>query len=168
MVIAAPDLERARAIAAAVQDPELPMLTLEDLGILRSVALGEDGEVVVELTPTYSGCPALDMMRREVARRLDEAGFERVTVRTVLGPAWTSDWMTSGGRRALREAGIAPPGPAPVRPALLSLEPAPRVVACPRCGASNTVELSAFGATACRALWRCAACGEPFERFKEL
>lgn len=168
MVIAAPDLERARAIAAAVPDPELPMLTLEDLGILRNVSLGEDGAVVVELTPTYSGCPALDVMRRDVARRLDSAGFARVTVRTALSPAWTSDWLTMRGRQALADAGIAPPGSAPVRPALLSLEPAPRVVACPRCGASGTVELSAFGATACRALWRCTACGEPFERFKEL
>lgn len=168
MVIAAPDLERARAIAGAVPDPELPMLTLEDLGILRTVARGEDGAVVVELTPTYSGCPALDVMRREVARRLDSAGFSRVTVRTVLSPAWTSDWMTSRGKRALAEAGIAPPGAAPTGPTLLSLEPAPRLVACPRCGDSGTVELSAFGATACRALWRCTACSEPFERFKEL
>ena len=167
-MIAAPDLERARAIAGAVRDPELPMLTLADLGILRDVSLDEDGAVVVELTPTYSGCPALDMMRREVARRLDEAGFSGATVRTVLSPAWTSDWVTSRGRRALADAGIAPPGAAPVEPTLLSLEPAPRVVACPRCGASGTVELSAFGATACRALWRCTACGEPFERFKEL
>ena len=144
------------------------MLTIEDLGILRSVSRDEDGAVVVELTPTYSGCPALDVMRREVARRLDSAGFGRAVVRTVLEPAWTSDWITERGRRALAEAGIAPPGPAPAGPALLALEPAPRVVACPRCGASGAVELSAFGATACRALWRCTACGEPFERFKEL
>jgi ring-1,2-phenylacetyl-CoA epoxidase subunit PaaD len=168
MVIAAPDLERARAIAGSVPDPELPMLTLEDLGILRDVSLAENGTVVVELTPTYSGCPALEVMRRDVARRLDEAGFAGATVRTVLGPAWTSDWVTPRGRRALADAGIAPPGAAPTGPTLLSLEPPPRVVACPRCGASGTVELSAFGATACRALWRCTACGEPFERFKEL
>lgn len=167
MVAVAVDLERARSVAGAVRDPELPMLTIEDLGILRSVSRGEDGAVVVELTPTYSGCPALDLMRREVARRLDSAGFRGATVRTVLHPAWTSDWLSERGRRALADAGIAPPGLAPVGPALLSLEPAPRVVECPRCGVSGAVELSAFGATACRALWRCPTCGEPFERFKE-
>lgn len=168
MVTAVPSLERARAVAGAVRDPELPMLTLADLGILRDVWRDADGAVVVELTPTYSGCPALDVMRREVARRLDEAGFQHATVRTVLSPAWTSDWMTERGKRALADAGIAPPGVAPTGPRLLSLEPAPRVVGCPRCGSSGTVELSAFGATACRALWRCTSCGEPFERFKEL
>jgi ring-1,2-phenylacetyl-CoA epoxidase subunit PaaD len=167
VVIAAPDLERARAIAASVPDPELPMLTIEDLGILRGVSREPDGAIVVELTPTYSGCPALDAMRRDVARRLSEAGFEGSVVRTVLSPAWSSDWITERGRRRLSEAGIAPPGPAARGPALLSLEPPPRAVSCPRCGGSG-VELSPFGATACRALWRCAECGEPFERFKEL
>jgi ring-1,2-phenylacetyl-CoA epoxidase subunit PaaD len=106
-------------------------------------------------------------MRRDVARRLSDAGFEGSVVRTVLSPAWSSDWITERGRRRLSEAGIAPPGPAPRGPALLSLEPPPRAVSCPRCGGSG-VELSPFGATACRALWRCTACGEPFERFKEL
>lgn len=160
-------LTHAAEIAGAVPDPELPMLSIADLGILRDVARDADGTIVVTLTPTFSGCPAYDAMRAEVARRLDAAGFARASVRTVLSPAWSSDWISPRGREALADAGIAPPAPAPAAgPALLSLEAAPDPVPCPNCGARGTRELSPFGATACRALWRCGSCGEPFERFR--
>ncbi|MFK4149842.1 1,2-phenylacetyl-CoA epoxidase subunit PaaD [Streptomyces sp. NPDC004065] len=165
------DTRRARRIAEQVPDPELPMLTLADLGVLREVTVTDDGTVVADLTPTYSGCPAMAEMRAEVAARLKDAGYRDVRVRTVLDPPWTTDWITAEGRRKLAEHGIAPPGPAP-RPAPgpvpLVLSPTRRVVPCPRCGATDTEETSRFGATSCKALWRCRACREPFEYVKEI
>lgn len=156
-------------VAADVTDPELPMLTLADLGVLREVA-ADDGKVVVSITPTYSGCPAMDTMRDDIEHALRTAGYADVEIRTVLRPAWSSDWITDRGRRALAAAGIAPPGPAPASngPIPLTLGPSRRQVACPLCGSQDTEELSRFGATACRALWRCRACAEPFEHVKEL
>ncbi|GGJ03262.1 1,2-phenylacetyl-CoA epoxidase subunit PaaD [Streptomyces brasiliensis] len=162
---------RARHIAEQVPDPELPMLTLADLGVLREVEVGDDGTVVASLTPTYSGCPAMAEMRAGVATRLRNAGFARVEVRTVLDPPWTTDWITPEGRRKLAEHGIAPPGPAPRRvsgPVPLTLTPTRRQVVCPRCGSADTEESSRFGATSCKALWRCRACREPFEYVKEI
>ena len=154
------------AAAAAVTDPELPMLTLADLGILRDVR-DDGGRIVVTVTPTYSGCPAMDEIRTDVVRALRRAGFDEVDVRTVLAPAWTSDWITAEGRAKLAAAGIAPPGPArPPGPVPLLLTS--RAVACPHCGHPVTELISAFGATACRALRRCAACREPFEHMKEI
>lgn len=166
-------LERARAAAAAVRDPELPMLTLADLGVLRSVAYAGDGAVEVALTPTYSGCPALAEMRAETVRALHEAGFPEVRVVTVLDPPWSTDWISEAGRRALAEHHIAPPGPAPhpSGPVPLTLSPtrtAAPGVACPLCGAGRTEEISRFSATSCRALRRCLACREPFEHVKEI
>jgi ring-1,2-phenylacetyl-CoA epoxidase subunit PaaD len=162
---------RARRIAAQVPDPELPMLTLADLGVLRGVSVGADGTVTASLTPTYSGCPAMSEMRADVAARLRGAGFERVEIRTVLDPPWTTDWITPEGHRKLRAYGIAPPGPAP-RPAAgpvpLVLGGIRRAVDCPRCGSADTEETSRFSATACKSLWRCRACLEPFEHVKEL
>lgn len=161
-------LDTARAIAGAVPDPELPMLTLRDLGVLRDVHL--DGErVIVELTPTYSGCPAMAVMRGDVATRLRDAGFDDVEVRTVLAPAWSSDDITDEGRRALTRHGIAPPGPAAQSrtcPMPVLLGRAPEPVACPRCGSFDTDLLSQFGSTPCKALHRCRVCAEPFEHFK--
>ncbi|MGY1604220.1 1,2-phenylacetyl-CoA epoxidase subunit PaaD [Geodermatophilus sp. SYSU D00815] len=160
----------ARAVAETVTDPELPMLTLADLGVLRDVRV-EDGTVVVEITPTYSGCPAMGVMRADLVHALHAAGFPDVDVRTVLSPAWTTDWITDEGRRKLAAGGIAPPGRAPVRgagPVPLRLGPTRRTAACPQCGSGDTVELSEFGATACKALRRCRACGEPFEHVKEI
>jgi ring-1,2-phenylacetyl-CoA epoxidase subunit PaaD len=146
------------------------MLTLADLGVLRDVR-DEDGTVVVEITPTYTGCPAMGVMRADLVLALHRAGFPAVDVRTVLSPAWTTDWITADGRRKLAEAGIAPPGRAPIRaagPVPLTLGPTRRTAACPLCGSADTVELSEFGATACKALRRCRACGEPFEHVKEI
>lgn len=165
------DVGRARQIASTVPDPELPMLTLADLGVLRDVEVAADGTVVATLTPTYSGCPAMAEMRAAVAARLSDAGYARVEIRTLLDPPWTTDWISPEGRRKLAEHGIAPPGPAP-RPAPgpvpLVLSPTRREVACPLCGSADTEETSRFGATACKALWRCRACREPFEYVKEI
>ncbi|CAM5247340.1 phenylacetate-CoA oxygenase subunit PaaJ [Streptomyces sp. HUAS 31] len=169
MVTTLLDARRARHIAATVPDPELPMLTLADLGVLRDVALTEDGTVVASLTPTYSGCPAMAEMRADVAARLRDAGYARVEIRTVLDPPWTSDWITPAGRRKLTEHGIAPPGPAPRGgPVALVLSPTRHAVTCPRCGSGDTEETSRFAATSCKALWRCRACREPFEYVKEI
>lgn len=164
---------RARQVAEEVTDPELPMVTLAELGVLRDVEAGPDGAVTVALSPTYSGCPAMAEMRAEMAERLHAAGFADVRIRTVLYPPWTTDWITCDGRRKLAEHGIAPPGPAQRRrpgPVPLTLSPARRAeaVPCPRCGSRDTEEISRFAATACKALWRCDGCSEPFEHFKEL
>jgi ring-1,2-phenylacetyl-CoA epoxidase subunit PaaD len=159
-----------RVVADTVTDPELPMLTLSDLGVLRDVRV-EEGIVVVEITPTYTGCPAMGTMRADLLRALHEAGFPDVDVRTVLAPPWSTDWITPEGRRKLAEAGIAPPGPAPHRdpgPVPLQLGPSRRTASCPLCGSSDTEELSEFSATACKALRRCRSCREPFEHVKEI
>jgi ring-1,2-phenylacetyl-CoA epoxidase subunit PaaD len=159
----------AREVAESVLDPELPVLTLADLGVLRSVEERGD-RVVVTITPTYTGCPALEEMRADLRKRLREAGYGEVEVRTVLSPAWTTDWISADGRRKLVEHGIAPParvgprsGPIPLR-----LSPPLTRVRCPRCGSADTTELSRFSATACKALRRCESCREPFEHVKEL
>ena len=162
--------QRARDVAASVTDPELPMLTLVDLGVLRDVEVVGDGHVVVDITPTYSGCPAMATMRDDLVHRLTGAGFDRVEVRVSLDPAWTSDWITPAGRAALAEAGISPPGPAPVHggPIPLTLLPTARVVRCPQCDSPATELVSEFGSTACKALYRCTACLEPFDHVKEI
>ncbi|GGM83860.1 phenylacetate-CoA oxygenase subunit PaaJ [Longimycelium tulufanense] len=166
----ATDISAARRIAEQVHDPELPVLTLADLGVLREVTADGD-RVIVAITPTYSGCPALETMRADLRTRLTAAGFAEVEIRTVLSPPWTTDWITDEGRRKLAEHGIAPPdrlGPRPTGPVPLRLEPPASRVHCPRCGSPNTVELSRFGATACKALRRCEQCQEPFEHVKEI
>ncbi|KUO19561.1 1,2-phenylacetyl-CoA epoxidase subunit PaaD [Streptomyces dysideae] len=169
MVTTLPDARHARHIAEQVPDPELPMLTLADLGVLRDVEVTEDGTVVASLTPTYSGCPAMAEMRADVAARLRDAGYQRVEIRTVLNPPWTSDWITPAGRRKLAQYGIAPPGPAPRGgPVPLVLSPTRHMVSCPRCGSTDTEETSRFAATSCKALRRCRACREPFEHVKEI
>lgn len=171
---AAPDLDRtlarARDAASAVVDPELPMLTLADLGVLREVGVDDQGTVVVAITPTYSGCPAMAAMRDDLVRELRDAGFADARVRVVLEPAWTTDWITPAGRTALAAAGISPPGPAPRRsgPVPLQLAPTRRAVRCPRCGSGDVAVGSEFGSTACKALYRCRACLEPFEHVKEI
>ncbi len=159
-----------RAVAETVTDPELPALTLADLGVLRDVRV-QDDTVVVDITPTYSGCPAMGVMRADLLHALHSAGFDDVEVRTVLSPAWSTDWISDAGRRKLAEAGIAPPGRAPLRPlgpVPLQLGPSRRTASCPLCGSADTEELSEFGATACKALRRCCSCREPFEHVKEI
>jgi ring-1,2-phenylacetyl-CoA epoxidase subunit PaaD len=161
-------VRNAYAIAAGVCDPELPMLTLEDLGVLRDVRqCGKD--VVVTITPTYSGCPAMATMRDDLVHRLTDAGYA-ARVEIALSPAWSSDWITEQGRAALREHGLSAPGPAPrhTGPIPLTLLPTARAVSCPRCGSPRTELTSEYGATACKALYRCADCLEPFEHVKEI
>jgi ring-1,2-phenylacetyl-CoA epoxidase subunit PaaD len=148
-------------IAGAVPDPELSVVTIDDLGILRSVDTEDDGKVVVTITPTYSGCPALDTIRSEIRSRLAEHGYTDVEVRTALRPAWTTDWIRERGRERLRAHGIAPPRPRD-QPLLLQLG-----VGCPRCGSGRTRLVSRFGSTACKAHRVCNECGEPFDHFKE-
>jgi ring-1,2-phenylacetyl-CoA epoxidase subunit PaaD len=163
-------LDAARAIAAAVPDPELPMVTVADLGILRDVA-AEGERLVVTITPTYSGCPALREIAHDLRRQLGQAGFAEVTVRTALAPAWSSDWITAEGRRKLHAAGIAPPHAVPPRqgPVPLTLTGTRRgPVECPRCGSADTTQTAAFSATACKALFRCETCLEPFEYVKDI
>lgn len=170
MVTVAPGtLDAARELAAAVPDPEMPMLTLNDLGVLREVRSDADGTVVVTITPTYSGCPAMAEIRADITRTLHRGGYPQVRVDTVLTPAWSSDWITEEGRHKLREHGYSPPGPAPHRePVLVALASAPRTVFCPRCDSPDTQRISEFGATACKALYRCRTCQEPFDHVKEI
>lgn len=155
-------------IAAAVPDPELPQLTLEDLGILRDVH--EDGDAVtVTITPTYSGCPAMREISLDLTHRLRQAGYRDVEVRTRLSPAWTSDWITEVGRAKLAEAGIAPPQPASPRrgPIPLTLTTTERI-RCPHCGSANTTRTAQFSGTACKSLHKCSDCREPFEYVKSI
>jgi ring-1,2-phenylacetyl-CoA epoxidase subunit PaaD len=163
-------VERARLVAAAVVDPEMPMLTLEDLGILRDVELADNGQVVVTITPTYSACPAMATMRDDLVRQLHHAGFAAVAVQVSLQPAWSSDWITARGRQALTEHGLSAPGPAPHHEGAIPLSflPMRRLLSCPRCGSQQVELTSEFGATACKALYRCADCREPFEHIKEI
>ncbi|MBP0481505.1 1,2-phenylacetyl-CoA epoxidase subunit PaaD [Sagittula salina] len=151
---------RAWAAAAAVPDPEIPVLTVADLGILRRVSL-DGGVAVAEVTPTYSGCPATVAIELSIEAALRAAGFEARIAR-VLSPAWTTDWITPEGREKLRACGIAPPVAGAGKAALFS---APEV-ACPRCASADTRRLSEFGSTACKAQYQCRACAEPFDYFK--
>ena len=160
----------------SVMDPEVPVLSVVDLGIVRGVDAASDGSAVtVDLTPTYSGCPAILAIEEAVADALREQ-FAEVTVHTVLSPPWTTDWISDRGRAALREAGIAPPPPTRPAPAmrtslaLVDAAPAtdPNIPHCPRCDSGDVERISQFGATACTSLWRCRSCLEPFEHFKAL
>ncbi|MHC2999545.1 1,2-phenylacetyl-CoA epoxidase subunit PaaD [Microbacterium sp. HJ5] len=153
---------RAWRIAAAVPDPEVPVLTIEDLGVLRDVSVDGD-RVAVTITPTYSGCPAMDTIADDVVLALTDAGFGEVDVKLTLAPAWTTDWMSDAGKAKLSEYGIAPPtGRAPVAgPIRLQL-----AVKCPRCGSLDTREVARFASTSCKALYECRACLEPFDHFK--
>jgi len=155
------DVARAWAAAAAVVEPELPFLTIADLGVLRAVTRTENG-IIVELTPTYIGCPATLAIRLAVEAALAAAGLAAARVEMRLSPAWSTAEITAEGRRKLAAAGIAPPGAA-AGAAALFVDPR---VACPRCGSEQTRKISEFGATACKAQWRCEACAEPFEYFK--
>jgi ring-1,2-phenylacetyl-CoA epoxidase subunit PaaD len=168
--------EEIAGIAGAVEDPELPSVTIGDLGILRGVQVDEHDHVDVNLTPTYSGCPAVEVIEHDVRAALAEAGWTDVTVWRMLSPAWTTDWITPEGRRKLAAGGIAPPAPAPhgavaaggKRPERTFSHSVTFVVPCPHCGSHDTEELARFGSTACKALRRCRSCAEPFDHFKPL
>ena len=163
-------------VCSAVADPELPVVTIGDLGIVRAVDIDALGCVHVVLTPTYSGCPATAVIRHDVVGALHEAGFDQVEVRTALAPAWTTDWITDAGRRKLSDHGIVPPsGASAVVPASGGSACAgagqPRVdvvlaTRCPRCGSLDTTLVSRFGSTACQAMYRCTSCLEPFDAIK--
>ena len=131
-----------------VPDPEIPVVSVVDLGIVRDVV---DGKVLI--TPTYSGCPATDVIERSIREALDSAGYRNIEVETVLSPPWTTDWISEPGKARLREYGIAPPDLA-------------KAATCPQCGSTDTEEVSRFGSTPCKAQWRCRSCLEPFDRFK--
>lgn len=154
-------------LAATVPDPEIPVISIADLGILRDAEL-VDGRAEVTITPTYSGCPAMDRITSDVTDVLAEAGYDDVCVRLVLHPAWSTDWMTERGRNQLREYGIAPPAHAaqknegPIPLTLLR----PSQIACPKCESTNTRKLSHFGSTSCKSLYSCNDCFEPFDYFK--
>jgi ring-1,2-phenylacetyl-CoA epoxidase subunit PaaD len=152
--------ERALAVLQAVTDPEIPVLTIADLGILREVTVHDD-VVEVTITPTYSGCPAMNMITLEIEAALARAGI-KARVRTSLSPAWTTDWLTDAARRKLAAFGIAPPEQTASRRALFG-EAKPH---CPLCGSTETEQISEFGSTACKSLHRCLACREPFDAFK--
>ena len=152
-------VEQVREVLSSVHDPEIPVLTIEDLGVLREVSVDGD-HVTVTITPTYSGCPAMDEIRADIASALAAAGFADTEVRTALAPAWTTDWMSDDGRRKLREYGIAPPGEL-----LLQIGRRPEI-ACPQCGSSDTEEMARFASTSCKSMWRCRSCREPFDHFK--
>lgn len=161
----------AREIAASVMDPEMPLLTLDDLGVLRDVEVRENGSVRVTITPTYSGCPAMATMRDDIEHSLLDNGYHSVEVVTSLTPAWSTDWISEEGRRKLRETGYSVPGPAPTRasgPVPLTLTVKPRQVDCPQCGSASTRLVSEFGATLCKAQYRCNECLEPFDHVKEI
>ena len=165
-----PRIGRAWQVLADVLDPEVPVVSVCDLGIVRDVRVAAEGLEVV-LTPTYSGCPATEVIEAGVRSALDEAGLGPVTVRLQRAPAWTTDWISAEGRRKLREYGIAPPGPAdPDRGVALRFVPRRAAVRlrCPRCSSESTERISAFGSTACKALHRFLACGEQFENFKPI
>ena len=155
------DHARAWAAAAAVCDPEIPILTIGDLGVLRDIHLLDD-TVEAVITPTYFGCPAMSVIALDVALALERAGFAKAKVTTALSPAWTTDWLSLEGRAKLLAYGIAPPAASPGRAALFGHDE----VACPRCASKNTERLSQFGSTACKAQWRCKQCLEPFDYFK--
>ena len=158
-------VEQAWDVLRSVLDPEVPVLSVVDLGIVRDVRLSDD-TVDVDITPTYSGCPAMQVIEHDVVSALEAAGAHRVNVRTVYQPAWSTDWISVDARERLRAYGIAPPGPAVPDSGLVTLRRRETTVTCPRCGSKDTALQSEFGATACKAMWVCRSCKEPFEEFK--
>ncbi|MEO5594199.1 MAG: 1,2-phenylacetyl-CoA epoxidase subunit PaaD [Chitinophagaceae bacterium] len=158
------DKQQILALLEQVPDPEVPVLSVIDLGIVRDIKIDED-KIEVVITPTYSGCPAMDVISMEIKMILLEHGFKKITVTTILSPAWTTDWMSEAGKEKLRAYGIAPPNPTrPVCDTRLFAEE--EAVQCPHCQSYNTRVVSQFGSTACKALYQCNDCLEPFDYFK--
>ncbi len=158
---------RAWEVIGTVPDPEVPVISVVELGIVRDVAVDAEGAVAVTITPTYSGCPAMYEIEKDIRTALTEAGASSVTVRTVLSPAWTTDWIGPEAREKLRAYGIAPPGRAE-QGGLITLTRARQPVTCPWCGSRDTELKSEFGSTACKAIHVCRACRQPFDEFKAL
>ncbi|HEU0104252.1 MAG TPA: 1,2-phenylacetyl-CoA epoxidase subunit PaaD [Mycobacteriales bacterium] len=154
--------EAVREVLATVHDPEIPVITIEDLGILRDVRV-DGSHVTVVITPTYSGCPAMDEIRADIGTALAAHGWHDVDVEMVLSPAWTTDWMSEAGRDKLRAYGIAPPTRRS-GPVLVQLTTR---LTCPQCGSADTEELTRFASTSCKSMWRCRSCREPFDHFKD-
>ena len=159
------EVDRVWSVLETVTDPEIPVLTVVDLGVAREVRLGDDGRVEVVITPTYSGCPAKTMIELGIVAALEAAGYPDPRVTTVLAPPWTTDWLSEAGRRKLEEYGIAPPAQATASKRALLFGPGDEV-RCLRCRSANTERVSEFGSTACKALYRCRDCLEPFDYFK--
>ena len=155
-------VKEVRRILEQVTDPEIPVLTITDLGILRGV-LWNDGAIQVIITPTYSGCPAMQTIEQDIRAALDRSGYTGVEVKTQLAPAWTTDWLSAAGREKLLQYGIVPPAGSTSKQ---SLRVPATGLACPRCQSADTEEISRFGSTPCKALYRCNACLEPFDYFK--
>ncbi|RMG79124.1 MAG: phenylacetate-CoA oxygenase subunit PaaJ [Bacteroidetes bacterium] len=156
-------IKQVYTILENVKDPEIPVLSLKDLGVIRHIK-EENGKIIVEITPTYSGCPAMHQMEQDILAELRKNGFNQVEVKTLLSPSWTTEWITEEGKRKLREYGIAPPNTLTAdKNSILGKE---KTVKCPRCGSSNTQMISQFGSTACKALFKCNDCLEPFDYFK--
>ncbi|MGB3869567.1 MAG: 1,2-phenylacetyl-CoA epoxidase subunit PaaD [Flavobacteriales bacterium] len=151
-----------RDLLEQVKDPEIPVISIRELGVLREVKVEGDAVEVI-ITPTYSGCPAMDVMQEDVEKALREAGIERFSVKQVLSPAWSTDWISKSGRKKLLDYGIAPP---PHTSDIRALKGGAPVTACPQCGSTDTILVSQFGSTPCKALYRCNACLEPFDLFK--
>lgn len=154
------------ALLDSVNDPEIPVLSLWDLGVLSNVERDHDS-IIITMTPTYSGCPAVEMMREDMQSALQSAGYQDIRFKTLLSPAWSSDWISPDGRKKMKKYGIAPPNrdyctaPCDDKNALISIP-------CPHCGSNNTQQISEFGSTACKALHRCLSCLEPFDYFKSI
>lgn len=161
--LASPAEREVWRILAEVPDPEIPVLNVVELGLIRHVRVAQDGQVTVGVSPTYTGCPATEVISRAIQSRLEAQGYEHPEVESVLSPAWTSDWLTDSARSKLKEYGIAPPAHSVSHPKHLFREPK---VACPRCASMQTQKLSEFASTPCKALYRCSSCLEPFEYFK--
>jgi ring-1,2-phenylacetyl-CoA epoxidase subunit PaaD len=156
-----PSLEKISKLIASIPDPEIPVITIEELGILRSVEMNNE-ELIITITPTYSGCPAMKTIEDEIKSVLKEEGIANAQVKTVYSPAWTTDWMTDEAKEKLEKYGISPPG----KLSKLYSIAGDRAVACPRCGSTEVTMVSMFGSTACKALYKCNKCLEPFDQFK--
>jgi ring-1,2-phenylacetyl-CoA epoxidase subunit PaaD len=166
MPVALEEEKNIRRLLQEVNDPEIPVLPITDLGIVRKVEFAQtSGEVTVTITPTYSGCPAMEAIRRDIRLKLLEHGYKNIIIKESLSPAWTTDWMTEEGKRKLKEYGIAPPNP---RQQFCNIKEffEEEAVQCPRCHSFHTKLVSRFGSTACKALYQCGQCGEAFDYFK--
>ena len=165
MVTPTVDISKIRSVAAAVCDPEIPVLTIDDLGILRDVKI-ENGKAVIEITPTFTGCPAMKAIEEEIAEELRSEGIDDFSIRLVLAPAWTTEWISESGKKKLREYGIAPPSQSTEEHLAALMNGTKSHVECPFCSSKNTRLTSPFGSTACKALHYCDDCHQPFEEFK--